>query len=161
MKSIPVIFALLPGKSQDVYRRLFSIFRELLPGFQPSTWICDFEAAIRNAVKDIFPSVQLAGCFFHLMQNLLKKVKAVGLYGSYCGKDALRRAVRLLGTLAFLPLELVHRLFRALANRLQESDLLSLYPSLEQVTCATLVILLYFRIHSDLLVLCIQLHWAS
>ena len=74
MKSIPFIYALLPNKQQDTYRRFFTIVKDLMPGFQPRSLISDFEQAIRSAFQQIFPTCTIAGCFFHLMQNLLKKV---------------------------------------------------------------------------------------
>ena len=74
VRSVPVIYALLPDKTVDTYQRLFQIMKELLPGFSPETWICDFERAIRTALMNVFPLCQVAGCFFHFMQNILKKV---------------------------------------------------------------------------------------
>ena len=44
-----------------------------------------------------------------------------------------RRAIRFLGALAFLPVELVPRTFRVLVDRLQDSGLLHSYPNMEQV----------------------------
>ena len=56
-------------------------------------------------------------------------VKACGLYGDYCNDLDVRRAI----PVAFLPVELVPRTFRALADRLQDSGFLQSYPNMEQV----------------------------
>ena len=48
---VPCVFALLPDKKETTYRRLF----EVLAHLQPKTLLMDFELAITNAAKAVFP----------------------------------------------------------------------------------------------------------
>ena len=45
----------------------------------PTTVICDFELAIINSVREVFPTSNLRHCFFHLGQSGYRKVQSLGL----------------------------------------------------------------------------------
>jgi len=48
----------------------------------PTLIMCDFEIAKRNAIKQVFPSVALAGCYFHFTKCLWNKISKLGLRAS-------------------------------------------------------------------------------
>ncbi|CAF3241115.1 unnamed protein product [Rotaria sp. Silwood2] len=67
---LPVVFALLPNKTEQTYRRLIDKLSELCPLWNPKYIMMDFEKSSINAFADKFttttnPSV-MSGCFFHL-----------------------------------------------------------------------------------------------
>lgn len=74
----PLVFALLPNKTEATYRRLFSLLKtavnERHSVLTPESWMIDFEVAARNAVKDNFPNTTIRGCFFHYTQCIWRKV---------------------------------------------------------------------------------------
>lgn len=39
----------------------------------------DFEAALRKALKQLYPKAKLKGCWFHYRKNNLKKIKRLGV----------------------------------------------------------------------------------
>ena len=39
----------------------------------------DYEIAIRNSIKAVFPNIRVTGCRFHYGRAILKKIKAIGL----------------------------------------------------------------------------------
>ena len=59
----PCVYFLLPNKTQETYRRMFDILRDLVPNSDPDIILLDFELAARNAFKDIFPRTEADGCF--------------------------------------------------------------------------------------------------
>ena len=68
---IPIVYALLPCKTEVVYAMLFEALRDSVPGdWSPNTIILDYEAAAMNALKLTFPHSQISGCMFHLGQSI-------------------------------------------------------------------------------------------
>lgn len=84
---IPLVFALLPDKNSHTYSTLFlktiEICLENNLRFQPVTVVVDFEIAIHNSIKNIWPTVQIHGCNFHLCQNWYRKIQQLGLTNDY------------------------------------------------------------------------------
>ena len=51
--------------------------------------VIDFEAAVWQSVKEIFPSVELHGCHFHFAQAVYKNVQSFGLVSEYKKRQCL------------------------------------------------------------------------
>ena len=51
----------------------------LTPDACPTHLIVDFEKAVINAFESHFPQTQVKGCFFHLTQNVWRKIQELGL----------------------------------------------------------------------------------
>jgi len=106
-RSIPVVYALLQKKNQEIYRELFS---ELLnycsrQGLElsASLVVMDFETAVMNAVVEVFrENVRIRGCFFHLGQSTWRKVQELGLVSHYKYDPEFRLFVGKVDALAFL-----------------------------------------------------------
>lgn len=63
----------------------------------------DFERAVINALQFQWPNVSASGCFFHLNQNLWKKIQEVGLAGFY-GEDVENAVhLKMIASVAFVP----------------------------------------------------------
>jgi len=60
----PILYALLSNKQRNTYVRMFKLLKEMEPNLKPTSMVCDFEQAAHCAMKDIFPDVQIKGCFF-------------------------------------------------------------------------------------------------
>ena len=72
--SIPRLFILLPSKSEETYRRLFSALKLLRPSLEPETIMVDIEKATINAFSGIFATTVITGCLLHLAKNIYRKV---------------------------------------------------------------------------------------
>ncbi|XP_060857637.1 uncharacterized protein LOC132935179 [Metopolophium dirhodum] len=87
IRYIPLVFALLPDNNSHTYSTLFLKTIEICLQnnlrFQPVTVVVDFEIAIHNAIKNIWPTVQIHGCNFHLCQNWYRKIQQLGLTNDY------------------------------------------------------------------------------
>lgn len=66
----PIAYCLLTGKSRGIYERMFSMIRDSWPEFNPSLMSLDFDQAVIDAVKTVFPNIRLYGCLFHLFRNI-------------------------------------------------------------------------------------------
>lgn len=76
---VPVLYALLPNKTRATYVKLLQEIKNLQPGLVPQLLMTDFEQAALQAFDSEFPGITKTGCFFHLTQNVYKKVQNEGL----------------------------------------------------------------------------------
>jgi hypothetical protein len=71
---VPSVNVLLPDKKEDNYCRMFDALKSLKPNLNPKTILIDYEKAAINAIKTVFPSTKVNGCFFYLSQCMWSHV---------------------------------------------------------------------------------------
>lgn len=81
---IPVFHVFLENKTQLVYENMWKLYTEVRATvttypFYPRKILIDFEFAMLQAIKKIFPWVQVQGCRFHFAQSLYRKIHSVPL----------------------------------------------------------------------------------
>jgi hypothetical protein len=103
-KTLPLVYALLPDKKKETYIRFFTIVIENVK-HKPKSFNTDFEQAVFGAIKEVFKDCEIYGCFFHLSQNLFKRVKSMKLTHEYVFGEDFRRHFKMIQGLAFLPPE--------------------------------------------------------
>uniref|UniRef100_A0A915DMY9 Ubiquitin-like domain-containing protein n=1 Tax=Ditylenchus dipsaci TaxID=166011 RepID=A0A915DMY9_9BILA len=69
---MPLMYVLLPSKSEAIYAKMFGMIKRMWPTFNPTAADLDYELALMNALKSNFPGIKLGGCLFHLVKNLKK-----------------------------------------------------------------------------------------
>lgn len=111
---IPCIYALLPNKTQATYMRLLQHLVAIHNDLKPRTVLTDFELAAMNVVSDVFPDAQVLGCFYHLSQNVYRKLQATGLQERYQTDEDFAVKTRMITAIAFVPVESVENAFEAL-----------------------------------------------
>lgn len=102
--AIPVIFALLPNKTQITYNRLLTLRKKHIPNFNPDIITMNFEAAAIKAINNIFPRTQISGRNYHFNQALWRKVQNVGLVDEYKNNEEICLIIRMCSALAFISL---------------------------------------------------------
>ena len=102
-KVIPCLYALLPNKTGATYDRLLTEVGNNMNGHAPTDILFDFEQAAFNAAQGEFPGVDVKGCFFHLCQNVWKKIQQNGLAQLYQDDDDFSILMRSITALAFVP----------------------------------------------------------
>jgi hypothetical protein len=80
---VPVCFALLRRKDASTYERLFNEILKFAPEWTPESMMIDYEKACINAYQSVFPDALLSGCYFHLKQNLHRKLQVCMTYYKY------------------------------------------------------------------------------
>jgi hypothetical protein len=77
---VPVFYVLVTAKTQWTY---WFVLNQILITckfkFEPEVIHCDFEMALMNAIKEQFSDTLVVGCFFHLKQAWLKKMKELDI----------------------------------------------------------------------------------
>lgn len=88
---VPLVFCLLPSKKKSTYesafRHLVAEMIDLGLQFEPTEVYADFEEAIHLAVRQVWPTVSVKGCRFHLSQNWWRHIQACSLTNDYKEKD--------------------------------------------------------------------------
>ena len=106
---IPLVYALLPNKTQNTYEKLFGCLEQF-----GKKVIIDFEAAVRNAITEMQPDTETQFCFFHLGQAVWRNVQKLGFTRKYMDDDEFRLNVKKRICLAFVPVDDVILAFEAL-----------------------------------------------
>ena len=123
----PLLFAFLPGKSRQIYERLFTLVQircqQLGFNFSPNRFFMDFEAASRVAVTTIFPDADVKGCFFHFTQCVWRKAQATGLAIPYKENEDVHRLVRRAAVLPLVPVLGVADVWFEALNDLEDAQL--------------------------------------
>ena len=100
---IPCVYALLLNKHEfSTYDGVFQKLLEIKPALNPFTVMVDFEKEAINALENNFISV-ISGCFFHLAQNIYRKVQTEGLAVNYREDNEFALKIKMLPSLAFVP----------------------------------------------------------
>lgn len=101
---IPLVFALLPDKTETSYTRMLQALKLLRPGLNPRTIMTDFERAAKNAFLHVFPATEQSGCFFHFGQCLWRKIQAnSGMQHLYKTDSEFQLKLKMFSALAFVP----------------------------------------------------------
>ena len=106
----PLVYALLPNKSQDTYERFLTLlqdraFEKNVP-LNPETIMMDYEMAAWRASEKVF-NVSVKGCFFHYTQCVWRKVQSVSLVNEFRDNDDIKRLVRRAAALPLVPVNKV------------------------------------------------------
>ena len=91
----------------------------LCPLANPEEMLMDFEKAAINSFKQTWPASVVKGCFFHLTQNLWRKVQVAGLQVVYSQDQELAIRIRMTPALAFAAPFEVPNLFNEVAAQKQ------------------------------------------
>ncbi len=78
---IPLVFVLLPDKTEDSYKACLHILASTCD-FYPRRVVIDFEQSIHNAVAEVW-GAEVIGCKFHLLQAWYRQVQRLGLSTDY------------------------------------------------------------------------------
>jgi hypothetical protein len=82
---LPIVSIIMKNKTELSYIITFEnlklIFFEnnIKIDFNKIYFICDFEIALRNAIKYCFPDNIIIGCYFHYVKAIVNKFKELGL----------------------------------------------------------------------------------
>lgn len=113
---VPVLYALLPDKTESTYSRLFNIIRNQL-SINIDIFKCDFEKAQINAVKSTFPDASINGCYFHFNRAVWKKAKALDI----CENKAGRHITHLCASLPLLPEQHLHTCWLMIVEKMENN----------------------------------------
>ena len=109
-------------KSEGTYDLLFNHVRILVNDIDPASMNMDYERAAINSANTVFAGSEVSGCFFHLSQNIYKRVQNNGLVNMYRDDENFRTNVKMIGAIAFVPLADVVDTFELLADHVGQEE---------------------------------------
>lgn len=71
-QAVPFIYVLMSRKTEECYKHLFVTLKKTFP-LNGKSFMTDFELAIRNALRSVYPEVSQYTCWFHFCQAAKRK----------------------------------------------------------------------------------------
>jgi len=85
---IPCCFVLRSHKNTEIYEKIFKDIKEyILNNAAVERITIDFEDALKESLRRVFPEVVCIGCKFHFNQAMIRKAKKKGFMNSNFEKD--------------------------------------------------------------------------
>lgn len=73
----PFLYILLNNKSEKTYKHLFQFIDSNLFKFHAFSFRSDFEKGLRNALKTVFPTAKIWGCWFHYIRAIKRRAAKI------------------------------------------------------------------------------------
>ncbi|XP_018494303.1 uncharacterized protein LOC108863980, partial [Galendromus occidentalis] len=115
-----ICYVLLPSKTEEGYCKMLDMLTLGWPNFNPGAISMDYEKALINAFSAYFPTAEIHGCFFHLVQNMKKQLAANGLSSRYRSEADFALKAKMISALAFIPPERLEDALRELREELPD-----------------------------------------
>lgn len=119
---VPLVYTLLPGKSQRSYRFMWMKLHELLAERRLVSNLEEFRSDLElgpiNTVTTVFVPRSLATCFFHFAQAHWRKIQALGLMEQYLHDEEFSMLLRCFTALAFVPDDRIIEYFNILCQNI-------------------------------------------
>lgn len=110
----------MSNKKQESYEMVLNCLKvkTIEKGFvlNPQIIHCDYELAIINTNKKLFPTSRIVGCFFHYCQAQMKYLNDNGLKTKYSNDSTFRSWIRKFQALALLKPESIQETFEEIVN---------------------------------------------
>lgn len=133
---IPLTFCLLTGKTTAQYRKLLNhiklaVQRNTGQNLEPARIVIDFEASLKIAAETEFPNTMISGCYFHFCSSLWRRVQKLDLSYAYKHNASLKKTIRMIMAIAFIPAALVRNNYNLFSNSQRTSSLVNRYPAFQ------------------------------
>ncbi len=93
----------MTSKKKDLYTAAFQKIKSVLPEFNPTKAMGDFENASGSALQSTFPGVVIGGCQFHYSQGLWRRIQKLGLVPLFNENRQFKKWVKKIMALSYLP----------------------------------------------------------
>ena len=132
---VTVATCLMLNKNTGSYRQVIQALKTAVRQvtgrrWRPTTIIVDFELAAINAFQSEFRNISVKGCYFHFNQALWKHIQDLGLTRAYKNDRRVKKLVKKIMALGFLPIPHVARSFWNLRTSQRTRRLVRRYQNL-------------------------------
>ncbi|CAH1242502.1 Hypp6779 [Branchiostoma lanceolatum] len=133
---IPFVMALMTSKTVGAYRQVLQHIKEKEReetghDLSPEMIVSDFEVSIISSNETEFPDA-ISGCYFHFCQSLWRRIQQLSLTGPCRWDPGLKRCLRKVMGIGYLPVALVRFNFHEHIGRNSTQQLIGQYPALQE-----------------------------
>lgn len=94
--------------------------------------MADFETGLWQALRLVYPGIDIKGCVFHFTQAIWRRIQEEGLSTAYRENDSLHRYLRQLMSLPFLPSAQIRETFSNLHSKANTDNLRALVTYIDR-----------------------------
>jgi hypothetical protein len=121
-KFLPLVHCFMKNRKKESYDIIFNYIKKECQSLDPKYIIIDFEKATYNSLKEKFPGVKLSGCLFHFGQILWRRLQNFGLQNRYKNDFYFKHKIKMIFSLAFVPLPSLTAMFSILDTFLKKEN---------------------------------------
>ena len=113
-----VACAFMTSRRAAAYAEIFKTLKREAPAFQPTSYMGDFDGAMRSAIRQLFPNIRIHGCLFHYAQCIVRKASDhdVGLSSDIRRTGPILKKFLAFGSLPLLPPDRIDEVFEQCAT---------------------------------------------
>lgn len=117
-KVFPIVYVLMTRKTTLAYKHIFRFINEKVCSLACHSFTTDYECAMRNALKELFPETRMVACWFHYSQALKKRAAQIpGFVRFLSGDQECELIYYKLQCLPLLPAEHILNAFNELKRK--------------------------------------------
>ena len=100
---LPVFYVFMNHRNINLYEKVLTKIKFLVPNFRPRYAIGDFEKASKLAFERVFANIKMQGCFFHFKYALKRRLGKLNLKGVYRNNQTVNQLIKLAMASPLLP----------------------------------------------------------
>lgn len=111
----PFIYVLMSNKTQIAYSHVFKYIHNNIFKLDCASFTTDYELAMKNAIRSLFPKTRLVSCWFHFVQAVRKHMSQMkSLFDLIRKCERARKIYYKLQSIALLRPDLIENAFYAI-----------------------------------------------
>ncbi len=131
-KQVPVMFSLMSSKRQVDYEAVFRKINDIVSrAVRVHEFVLDFEQAVWQAIRTVFPNAVVQGCAFHWSQAVWRKMQSLGLQVPYRENRSVHKHCRRVLGLPLIPADQIRNVFNRMMRHLRSQQLIDLYDYID------------------------------
>lgn len=83
-----MVYILMSNKSEACYSHVFDYIQKNVCSLKCAIFVTDYERAMRNALKKLYPQSQQTSCWFHFCQAVKKKASMIPTFYNLIRNDS-------------------------------------------------------------------------
>lgn len=117
----------MTDQSAESYMAIFDYIEKNIFELQPSSFMADFEAALRAAISRFYPKAKLLGCWYHFCSSIRRRVMSESLYALITDDIEARSIYRKILCLPLLPSHSIEGGFEQIKNDARQKKLYKVF----------------------------------
>ena len=127
LKQIPIAYIMMSRREKKDYKKVLKALIKLAPGrlSQVEQVMVDYEIGLWQALRNVMPNVIIKGCSFHWGQAVWNKCQKLGLQEPHGSNENVKKFIRKILALKYLPHEHIIPAFEILCNEVSHQPTLT------------------------------------